>query len=239
MVRPERVRVTMDAPTGDVAAVPATVTDLTFQGPVVRLGAGRRRRVTDRRARRSRRGPADAAARRPGVSSAGRRTRRWCCRPPTSPPPRISRRCWTTPDSPDRPDRPLPRMTKGRAAMASKHDQNRSGAVGPTRRQPRLPTAVPRRRRRRSGRAGARSLLPGRVRLRQRFRRRRHAGAANGPGRRRLTGIGKSAHLELAAVHGRRLRRRVPDCQRADGGLQGRLQRQRGMVRQEQGAAVA
>ena len=38
MVRPERVRVTMDAPTGEVAAVPATVTDLTFQGPLVRLG---------------------------------------------------------------------------------------------------------------------------------------------------------------------------------------------------------
>ena len=37
MIRPERVRVTMDAPTGDVATVPATVTDLTFQGPVVRL----------------------------------------------------------------------------------------------------------------------------------------------------------------------------------------------------------
>ena len=37
MVRPERVRVSMDAPTGDVAAVRATVTDLTFQGPVVRL----------------------------------------------------------------------------------------------------------------------------------------------------------------------------------------------------------
>ncbi len=38
MVRPERVRVTMDAPAGDLAVVPATVTDLTFQGPVVRLG---------------------------------------------------------------------------------------------------------------------------------------------------------------------------------------------------------
>jgi spermidine/putrescine transport system ATP-binding protein len=38
MVRPERIRVTMDAPTGEVAAVPATVTDLTFQGPLVRLG---------------------------------------------------------------------------------------------------------------------------------------------------------------------------------------------------------
>ena len=37
MVRPERVRVSMDPPSGDVAGVPATVTDLTFQGPVVRL----------------------------------------------------------------------------------------------------------------------------------------------------------------------------------------------------------
>ena len=37
MVRPERVRVSMDAPSGAIAGVPATVTDLTFQGPVVRL----------------------------------------------------------------------------------------------------------------------------------------------------------------------------------------------------------
>ncbi|WP_413467270.1 ABC transporter ATP-binding protein [Mycolicibacterium sp. 120270] len=37
MVRPERVRVSMEAPTGDVVSVPATVTDLTFQGPVVRV----------------------------------------------------------------------------------------------------------------------------------------------------------------------------------------------------------
>ena len=37
MVRPERVRVSIDAPTGDVATVPATLTDLTFQGPVVRM----------------------------------------------------------------------------------------------------------------------------------------------------------------------------------------------------------
>jgi spermidine/putrescine transport system ATP-binding protein len=37
MVRPERVRVSMDAPTGDVATVRATIRDLTFQGPVVRL----------------------------------------------------------------------------------------------------------------------------------------------------------------------------------------------------------
>lgn len=37
MVRPERVRVSMDAPTGEFTGVPATVTDLTFQGPVVRL----------------------------------------------------------------------------------------------------------------------------------------------------------------------------------------------------------
>ncbi len=37
MVRPERVRVAMEPPTGELTAVPATVTDLTFQGPVVRL----------------------------------------------------------------------------------------------------------------------------------------------------------------------------------------------------------
>jgi spermidine/putrescine transport system ATP-binding protein len=39
MVRPERVRVSTDAPaaTSDVVSVRATVTDLTFQGPVVRL----------------------------------------------------------------------------------------------------------------------------------------------------------------------------------------------------------
>ena len=41
MVRPERVRVSLDRPagldTGAVAAVAATVTDLVFQGPVVRL----------------------------------------------------------------------------------------------------------------------------------------------------------------------------------------------------------
>jgi spermidine/putrescine transport system ATP-binding protein len=37
MVRPERVRVSMEPPSGDVAGVSATVTDLTFQGPVVRL----------------------------------------------------------------------------------------------------------------------------------------------------------------------------------------------------------
>ena len=41
MIRPERVRVTMEipaSPAGDLAVIPATVTDLTFQGPVVRLG---------------------------------------------------------------------------------------------------------------------------------------------------------------------------------------------------------
>jgi spermidine/putrescine transport system ATP-binding protein len=37
MIRPERVRVSIDQPTGDVATVRATVSDLTFQGPVVRL----------------------------------------------------------------------------------------------------------------------------------------------------------------------------------------------------------
>ncbi|MBB2771980.1 MULTISPECIES: ABC transporter ATP-binding protein [Mycolicibacterium] len=37
MVRPERLRVSIEPPVGDVAAVRATVRDMTFQGPVVRL----------------------------------------------------------------------------------------------------------------------------------------------------------------------------------------------------------
>jgi spermidine/putrescine transport system ATP-binding protein len=37
MVRPERVRVSVGQPTGDVSAVAAKVVDLTFQGPVLRL----------------------------------------------------------------------------------------------------------------------------------------------------------------------------------------------------------
>jgi spermidine/putrescine transport system ATP-binding protein len=37
MVRPERVQVSMEPPTGDVATVAAIVRDVCFQGPVVRL----------------------------------------------------------------------------------------------------------------------------------------------------------------------------------------------------------
>jgi len=37
MVRPERVRVSLEPPDGDLAAVRATVADLTFQGPILRL----------------------------------------------------------------------------------------------------------------------------------------------------------------------------------------------------------
>lgn len=37
MVRPERIAVSVDQPTGTAQAVQATVTDLTFQGPIVRL----------------------------------------------------------------------------------------------------------------------------------------------------------------------------------------------------------
>ncbi len=37
MIRPERVRVSTEAPTGDVVSVLTTVRDMTFQGPVVRL----------------------------------------------------------------------------------------------------------------------------------------------------------------------------------------------------------
>ena len=39
MVRPERVRVSVQQPSAEVVAVPATVTDLVFQGPVLRLSA--------------------------------------------------------------------------------------------------------------------------------------------------------------------------------------------------------
>ncbi|MBX9922051.1 MAG: TOBE domain-containing protein, partial [Mycolicibacterium frederiksbergense] len=37
MIRPERVQVSTEQPSGDLAVVRATVRDLTFQGPVVRL----------------------------------------------------------------------------------------------------------------------------------------------------------------------------------------------------------
>jgi len=37
MVRPERIRVSVDEPAGDLARVPTTVQDMTFQGPVVRM----------------------------------------------------------------------------------------------------------------------------------------------------------------------------------------------------------
>ena len=37
MVRPERISISMNPPCGDMQSVNATVTDLTFQGPVVRL----------------------------------------------------------------------------------------------------------------------------------------------------------------------------------------------------------
>ncbi len=56
--------------------------------------------------------------------------------------------------------------------------------------------------------------------------------------RRTRTGQRHAADLELAAVHGRRLRRRLPEGVGPHRGLQGRLQRQRAVVRQGQGTAV-
>ena len=73
MVRPERVRVSMDAPTGEVATVRATVRDLTFQGPVVRLSLAAPDDSTDPGAYRPRAGPADAAPGRPGPCLLGAR----------------------------------------------------------------------------------------------------------------------------------------------------------------------
>ena len=96
MVRPERVRVSMDAPTGDVATVRATVRDLTFQGPGGAAVAGRSRRLDDRRPHRPGAGPADAAPRRRGPRLLGPRRVAGAARRRHSRPPRISRRCSTT-----------------------------------------------------------------------------------------------------------------------------------------------
>ena len=98
MVRPERVRVSMDAPTGDVATVRATVTRPDVPGSGGAAVAGRARRL-DRSSRMS--APSRTCrccARATRSTSAGPPRRRWCCRPPTSRPPRISRRCSTTRD---------------------------------------------------------------------------------------------------------------------------------------------
>ena len=103
--------------------------------------AGRRRRLPDRRAHRTGRGPADAAARRSGVRQLGAGAPRWCCRPPTSPPPRISRRCSTTPEPPCAPTR-RPPHSLGFERQSSPWPKNSDidpRSAGPTRRQSRPP----------------------------------------------------------------------------------------------------
>ena len=74
MVRPERVRVFMDQPQNGNVGLACTVTDLVFQGPVVRVRAGDWRRPRDDRARRRRRAAADAPAGRHRVGGLGARS---------------------------------------------------------------------------------------------------------------------------------------------------------------------
>ena len=62
MVRPERVRVSMERPGGESATVRATVVDITFQGPVLRLSLAAADGSPVDRPYRTGAGPADAAA---------------------------------------------------------------------------------------------------------------------------------------------------------------------------------
>ena len=231
MVRPERVRVSMDAPTGDVATVRATVRDLTFQGPVVRLSLA---------------APDDSTI----VAHVGPEQDLPMLRPGDE-----VHVCWAPDASLVLPAADIPdhrgsrgdarRLVSGRPSIRSlsseiherhsRHapkNENRSPAPLPPCDQPDLAPALHRRRCRGRSGGGHRPVLPGRMRQ---GRRRAPATTttAGGPGQRHV------ADLELAAVHGRRLRRRLPEGVRAHRGLQGRLQRQRAVVRQGQGAAVA
>jgi spermidine/putrescine transport system ATP-binding protein len=88
MVRPERVRVSMDSPTGDVATVRS-------RG---RWCGCRWRRPTSRRSSRTSARSRICRCCDPVTTcmSAGHPMRRWCFPPRTSPPPRISKRCSTT-----------------------------------------------------------------------------------------------------------------------------------------------
>ncbi len=100
MVRPERVRVSMDQPTGDIATVGAKVVDLTFQGPVLRLSMA----VADGSPVIAHVGPEqNLPMLRPGDDvfvAWAPPTHRWSCPPPTSPPPpKTSKTCSTTPKS--------------------------------------------------------------------------------------------------------------------------------------------
>ena len=124
MVRPERVRVSMDAPTGDVATVRATVTRSDVPGPGGAAVAGRSRRLDDPRACRPRAGPADAAPRRRGPRLLGARrlagaSRR---RHPDHRGSRGDARRLVTVWPSTRP-LPLPKSTKGTVAMPSKNSR--------------------------------------------------------------------------------------------------------------------
>ena len=206
MVRPERVRVSMDAPTGDVATVRATVTDLTFQGPVVRLSLAAPDESTDPRARRPRAGPAAAAARRRGprllgarrlAGAAGRR------HPDHRGSRGDARRLVTVWPS----IRPLPpKSTKGTVAMPAKNSTQSTPQL-----LSRLATnRTSRRRFIGGGAAAAAALALGPSFLAACGSDNKSAIGTTSDARGR-PGHRHAADLELAAVHGRRLRRRVPE----------------------------
>ena len=125
MVRPERVRVSMDAPTGDVAGVRATVRDLTFQGPVVRLSLTAPDESTIIAHVGTGAGPAAASPRRRSLRVLGTRRVTGAARQPIFRRPRISRRCSTTPDAlPNRRHAPArPRPPTGADERHSRHVQ--------------------------------------------------------------------------------------------------------------------
>ena len=204
---------------------------------MVRLSLAAPDELDDRRARRPRAGPAAAAPRRRGPRQLGARgvagaARR---RHPDHRGSRGDARRLVTVRRQTRP-LPLPESTKGTVAMPAKLTKS-IPACCPASRPTAPPAAAssaaapPPRRRWSSGR---RSWPPAARDKRRRPRSASRDAPDDGGPRQR-----HAADLELAAVHGRRLRRRVPDGHRADRRLQGRLQRQRGVVRQEQGAAVA
>ena len=163
MVRPERVRVSVDAADRRRRTVPATVTDLTFQGPVVRLSLAR------------------PTTRRSSPTSAPSRSCR-CCDPaievyvvlgargvagapaadiPTTEDLEEMLDDLSTSRLPHRP--PFPSSTKGTPPWPPHHIDRIDPASA--RRPPDEPPPVPRRRCRCRGGVRARPVLPGRMRL--------------------------------------------------------------------------
>ena len=156
MVRPERVRVSMEPPPGELAIGAGHRLGSDLPGPGAAAVAGRRRRLpgaspTSAPSRTCRCcGPATRC------TSDGRRRHRWCCRPPISRQRRISKKCSTTPPHLRRTFHPD--STKGQP-----HGRYRSPSAGADG----LTPAVHRRRRGRGGRPHPRAVVPGRLQFGQ------------------------------------------------------------------------